>query len=334
MAVRPSLQGRAALAVALLIGFYLLALGIAGGLLYIPYAEWTYADRVTGRILVFCVASAFAILRGIVPRPDQFDPPGPIVTEREQPRLFAVIRGVSKATDQAMPEEVYLVPDVNAFVAQRGGVMGFGSRRVMGIGLPLLESLTVPQFRAVIAHEFGHYRGGDTKLGPWVYKTRASIIRTLQSLARHSSLLQKPFIWYGEAFSRLTLAISRQQEYVADELAARTTGAANLSQALTVLERSGKRVPGEPVVFRITSGDMTTVIEPFSVLDSLTAGTIEPAAWLETCHASGIANDDLGAYCRRASQVRAKAVSREVLGVRPHRSEVRIVILTAPHALS
>ena len=94
-----------------------------------------------------------------------------------------------------MPEEIYLVSDFNAWVANRGGVMGFGSRRVMGVGLPLLQILTVSQFRAVLAHEFGHYYGGDTKLGPWVYKTRGTIGRTIGNLSQHSSLLQKPLLW-------------------------------------------------------------------------------------------------------------------------------------------
>jgi Zn-dependent protease with chaperone function len=57
---------------------------------------------------------------------------------------------------------------------------------VMGLGLPLLQTLTVSQFRAVMAHEFGHYYGGDTKLGPWVYKTRAAIVRTLLGISQHS----------------------------------------------------------------------------------------------------------------------------------------------------
>lgn len=240
MADRPSLRGRAALAVALLIGFYLLALGIAAGLAYIPYAEWVYTNHVNGRILIFCGVGCLAILRGIFPQRDHFEPPGPTVTAAEQPRLFEAIEEVSRATKQAMPDEVYLVPEINAFVAQRGGVMGFGSRRVMGIGLPLLETLTVTELCAVIAHEFGHYEGGDTKLGPWIYKTRASITRTLQSLARHSGgILQKPFEWYGIGFARLTLAISRRQEFVADELAARTYGADSLERALMGLERSG-----------------------------------------------------------------------------------------------
>lgn len=240
MVARPSLKGRVALAISLLAGFYLLALGLAGALAYIPYAEWVYAHHVNGRIFVFCGAGAFAILRGIIPRRDRFDPPGPTITEAEQPRLFAAIKDVAAATNQEMPADVYLIPDVNAFVSQRGGVMGFGSRRVMGIGLPLLQSLNVSQFRAVIAHEFGHYHGGDTRLGPWIYQTRAAIMRTLESIGRHShGLLQKPFIWYGAAFSRVTLAVSRRQEYVADELAARTCGAANLAGALKELERSG-----------------------------------------------------------------------------------------------
>jgi Zn-dependent protease with chaperone function len=198
---RPSLQGRAALAIALLVGFYLLALGMVAILLYIPFAADSYAHALTGRIGIFCIGGAFAIVRGIFPRRDRFEPPGPTISESEQPRLFATIREVAAATNQAMPAEVYFVPEVNAFVAQRGGLMGVGSRRVMGIGLPLLDSLTVGQFRAVIAHEFGHYYGGDTKLGPWVYKTRAAIIRTLESLGRHSGgFLQKPFVWYGTGF--------------------------------------------------------------------------------------------------------------------------------------
>jgi heat shock protein HtpX len=225
MSSRPSLAGRAIGAVLLMVGFYVLALVIAGALFAIPIAEVSYAHRVDLRPAIFCVVAGFAILRAIMPRVDKFPDPGPELTPAAQPRLFAMIADVAKRTGQAMPSEVFLVPDVNAWVAQRGGVMGFGSRRVMGIGLPLLETVTVDELRAILAHEFGHYHGGDTALGPWIYKTRAAIGRTLQSLARHSSMLMKPFEWYGIGFLRITHAISRRQEYAADALAARTVGA-------------------------------------------------------------------------------------------------------------
>jgi hypothetical protein len=131
-----------------------------------------------------------------------------------------------------MPEEVYLVADLNAWVAQRGGVMGFGSRRVMGLGLPLLQLLTVTELRATLAHEFGHYHGGDTRLGPWIYKTRAAIWRTLEGLAAHSSALQKPFIWYGNVFLRVSHGVSRRQELTADALAVGIVGAGPLIEGL------------------------------------------------------------------------------------------------------
>jgi heat shock protein HtpX len=82
---------------------------------------------------------------------------------------------------------VYLIGQVNAFVADRGGIMGFGSRRVMGIGLPLLSILTVSELRGVLAHEFAHYYGGDTRLGPWVYKTQSAMIRTFQNIGKLGS---------------------------------------------------------------------------------------------------------------------------------------------------
>ena len=234
-----SLRSRAILALALMIGFYLLAFGIVALLLYIPYAEWVYADRVTLRLAAFCVIGAGAIAKGIIPRRDKFVAPGPRLSAADQPKLFALVTDVSAATKQAMPQEVYLIPDVNAYVMERGGFMGFGSKRVMGVGLPLLATLSVPQFRAVVAHEFGHYDSGDTKLGPWIYKTRAAIGRTLESLSKHSGLLLKPFEWYGLGFLRITHAVSRRQEFVADAVAARVAGASTLSGGLRAIEQAG-----------------------------------------------------------------------------------------------
>src|SRR5260370_42627074 len=95
----------------------------------------------------------------------------------------------------------------------------------MGLGLPLMQILSVTQLRAVLAHEFGHYYGGDTRLGPLVYNMRGSIGRTIYNLARQNSFLYKPFAWYGSGALRLTQGGSRQQEHAADELAARTVGA-------------------------------------------------------------------------------------------------------------
>jgi heat shock protein HtpX len=235
---QPSLAGRAILALLLLVGFYVLALAIVAGLLYVPYAEVVYLHRID-RLTLFSIVGAGAILWGILPRIDRFTAPGPPLSREHQPRLFAALDDVARSAEQAMPREVYLVPDMNAWVAQRGGIMGLGSRRVMGLGLPLLQTLTVSQMRAVLAHEFGHYHGGDTALGPWIYKTRAAIGRTLHGLSQHTPFLMKPFEWYGKAFLRITHAISRRQELAADALSARVSGTTTTIDALKATHGAG-----------------------------------------------------------------------------------------------
>ena len=230
--------GRAALAVLLMIGFYLLALSVAFALLWIPYAEFVYAEHITPKLAIICILGGLTILWSVVPRWDRFRTPGPQLTREQHPKLFKALELVAGATRQAMPAEVYLVPDVNAWVMQRGGVMGLGGRRVMGLGLPLMRILNCSQFSAVLAHEFGHYHGGDTKIGPWIYKTRGAIGRTLNALGDRS-WLQAPFRCYAKMFLRVTHAVSRRQEFIADELAARTLGAKPLADGLCSVHRVG-----------------------------------------------------------------------------------------------
>ena len=102
-----------------------------------------------------------------------------------------------------MPDEVFLTMEANAAVAQVSR-----TRRVMIVGVALMELLTERELRGVIAHEFGHYRGGDTRLGPWIHRTRETIARTIDRLSADESIsriiVRQPFIWYGKAFLRIT----------------------------------------------------------------------------------------------------------------------------------
>ena len=143
---------------------------------------------------------------------------------------------IAGSLNEPLPNEVFLVPELNAFVTDRGGIMGFGSRRIMGIGLPLIAVLNVSEFRAVLAHEFAHYYGGDTRLGPIVYKTRQTMIRTIQNLASIggamrvaiAQIVYRIVLWilqqYWKVYFRATQLISRRQEYRADELACHVAG--------------------------------------------------------------------------------------------------------------
>jgi Zn-dependent protease with chaperone function len=121
----------------------------------------------------------------------------------------------------------------------------------MGLGIPLMSVLTVSQFRAVLAHEFAHYYGGDTSLGPWVYKTKMAMVRTFQTmgsvgaLARFAVLAVMHLVVSGilrvyfAIFLRATNLVSRKQEFRADELACLVVGPKPLMDGLRVIHGAG-----------------------------------------------------------------------------------------------
>jgi heat shock protein HtpX len=226
-------------AIALTIGFYALAFGIVAGILGFDWLllESGRLGALTLKIFLFSAIALYSIIVAMAPRRDRFEAPGPLLEPSAYPELFALIRDVAARSNQAVPAEVYLTHDLNAWVAERGGFAGMGRRRVMGVGLPLLQTLDVEEFRAVLAHEFGHYHGGDTRVGPWIHKTRAAIGRTLEGLG--SSFLRKPFEWYGMLFMRITQSVSRRQEFAADQLGAALAGKEAMASGLKKVHAMG-----------------------------------------------------------------------------------------------
>lgn len=259
-----SLTGRAIVAVLLMIVFFALAAGAVLALGFAGFKVMGFAGDLNGRgaLLMLLlglglVGAAGVVAWSILPRIDRFEPPGPEIDRAGYPALFREIDDLATLTGQRGPRHVYLVYEVNAFVTERGGFMGLGSQRVMGLGLPLLQTVTVGELRAIIAHELGHFHGGDTRLGPWIYKTRGAIGRTIvnlhnatthaasiDALAAVFGLVQLPFSWFGSLYMRITQAISRAQEYGADALAVQTVGAPALTSGL-------KKIAGAALAYQV-----------------------------------------------------------------------------------
>jgi len=221
---RRSLSLRIALAISLMAGFYLFAVSLVGVLLWLVYFQLAVAHRLHLGIVAVCLAGAFAVLKGCLFVGGRFEAPGPEILEKDEPRLFAVIRDVTERMGGRAVSKVYFIPDVNAFVAEAGGVIGhLGSRRVMAVGIGLLNTDSIGQFRATLAHELGHFEGGDTRLSGFVCRTRASIGRVIGQLGENS-WLSIPFDVYGRLFMRITQSIGRRQELDADRYSIRIAG--------------------------------------------------------------------------------------------------------------
>jgi Zn-dependent protease with chaperone function len=93
------------------------------------------------------------------------------VTEEEQPRLFQFLRQLTSETKSPFPKKVYVSADVNASVFYDSSFWNlfFPARKNLNIGLGLVNTLNTSEFKAVMAHEFGHFSQRSMKLGVYVY---------------------------------------------------------------------------------------------------------------------------------------------------------------------
>ena len=140
---RRSLMLFAILAIVMVFFSYLFTILLAMASVYVPFLIVSHsASLQTVLLLAGGVVMAGIMLWSLIPRRDRFQAPGPLLEPARHPRLFAEIEHIAKSLGEALPREIYLIGDPNAWVADRGGLMGFGSRRVMGLGLPLLPHST------------------------------------------------------------------------------------------------------------------------------------------------------------------------------------------------
>lgn len=239
IAPRRSIALYALLTMAMVIASYVFVILLAAACVYAPYSILGYAASAIVQpvlLLIGGIVVAAAMLLSLNPRRDHFEAPGPLLQRESHPRLFAELDSIAFALDEALPVEVYLIAEPNAFVGDRGGILGFGSRRIMAIGLPLLSLLNISEFRAVLAHEFAHYYSGETKLGPFVYKAQIALIRAVTNIGSMQEAVRVHVIRvlyllvtfilqrYFWVFLRVTNFVSRKKEYRADELACLVAG--------------------------------------------------------------------------------------------------------------
>jgi Zn-dependent protease with chaperone function len=206
-------------------------------------------------VFIFLVKFIFAVSR--------FDRSNSIeITEPEQPELFGFIRQVTKDTQTPFPKKIYLSPDVNACVFYDSSFwsMFLPVRKNLQIGLGLVNSLNVSEFKAVMAHEFGHFSQRSMKLGSFVYNVNKIIHNMLYENTSYSNVLgswasvSDVFALFANITAKIAqgiqwvlrqmyavinksyMSLSREMEFHADAVAASVSGSKSLVTALRRIE--------------------------------------------------------------------------------------------------
>ena len=76
-----------------------------------------------------------------------------------------------------MPHRVFVSPEVNAADFYQRSLLNlfFPARKNLLIGLGLVNVVNLSEFKAVLAHEFGHFSQSSMKVGTYVYSTNRII---------------------------------------------------------------------------------------------------------------------------------------------------------------
>lgn len=249
--------------IALVIGAGYLAIGCfyLGGALIIAMPK-IFTILIGIGLMALGVSLVFFLIKFVFAKRNADNPDRVEITEAEQPRLFAFIRQLTIETQTPFPRKIFLSPQVNACVFYNSSFwsMFFPVKKNLEIGLGLVNAINLGEFKAVMAHEFGHFSQRSMKLGSFTYNVNQVIYNMLYENNSYSSFLSTWGNIHGALalFASITvyiatgiqwilrqmyalvnkryLSLSREMEFHADAVAASVAGGNNLVSALDRIE--------------------------------------------------------------------------------------------------
>jgi TonB family protein len=165
------------------------------------------------------------------------EPEGVEIKPSDAPELFRLLAEINSVAKAPKIDKVVLNETFNCAVMQvpRLGLFGW-YKNFLILGLPLMQSVSLPEFKGVLAHELGHLSDAHGKMGCWVYHVSASWRQTYLNLAYQSSigigLIKRFAIWFLPLFDAHSLVLRREHEYAADRISAQIAGPEIAAQAL------------------------------------------------------------------------------------------------------
>lgn len=139
------------------------------------------------------------------------------ISEKDQPEMFQVIREIVKSTGTAMPKKVFISPEVNASVSYNSVFLSMflPIRKNLTIGLGLINTVTIGELRAVLAHEFGHFSQKSMAVASYVYQAEKIIYDTVYNNRNfEQNLVKEDRHWAIKLAALIALVIIRGIQFL------------------------------------------------------------------------------------------------------------------------
>ena len=245
--------------------WYRRLIGVAGIYYYlsIPFviflvlgaaAAATYFSFVLGHIPIKwlllvdlgALITSYKMIRSLFLKIEQDDPGRPLKVY-EAPGLWELTRSVAETVKTRPVDEIRITPGTELAVYERGSWREKSSdraHRVLILGVGVLNDFKLNAFRAVLAHEYGHFSHRDTAGGEIALRVNSDMMKFA-----HAMILSGQNVWWNLAyhflriydfiFRRLSHGATRLQEVLADRVAASKYGAAAFEEGLRHVIKRG-----------------------------------------------------------------------------------------------
>jgi tetratricopeptide (TPR) repeat protein len=234
--------------------YYYISLPVVVFLVIIVAASITYAFLMLGRIPIKLVAilaiggvvTIVTLIRSLFIKVEDVDP-GRSLNYDEAPELWDLTRTVAATVNTRPVDEIRITPGTDLAVYEKGTKRERSqdkAQRVLILGIGVLNDFKQNGFRAVLAHEYGHFTHRDTAGGDVAIRVNNDMVKFA-----HAMIANDQARWWNVAFQflriyhfifrRISHGATRLQEVLADRIAALQYGPLAFEEGLThVVQKS------------------------------------------------------------------------------------------------
>jgi tetratricopeptide (TPR) repeat protein len=232
--------------------YYYISLPVVIFLVILVAASITYAFLMLGRIPIKLVAvlaiggiiTIFTMVRSLFIKVEDADP-GRSLNYDEAPGLWNLTRTVAGTVDTRPVDEIRITPGTDLAVYEKGTWRERSqdkAQRILILGVGVLNDFKQNGFRAVLAHEYGHFTHRDTAGGDVAIRVNNDMMKFAYAMIANeqASPLNVAFQFlrvYHFIFRRISHGATRLQEVLADRVAALNYGPLAFEEGLTHVVR-------------------------------------------------------------------------------------------------
>ena len=228
--------------------YYYISLPVVIFLVIIVAASITYGFLMLGRIPIKLVAiliigglvTIYSLVRSLFIKIERVDP-GRSLQYEEAPGLWDLSRDMAVTLNTRPVDEIRITPGTELCVYEKGTWRERSqdkAQRVMLLGVGVLNDFKQNGFRAVLAHEYGHFTHRDTAGGDIALRVNNDMMKFA-----HAIIATGQANWWNIAFQflrvyhfifrRISHGATRLQEVLADRVAALQYGPLAFEEGLT-----------------------------------------------------------------------------------------------------